>query len=108
MGVGLHGKNGLDAATLLKLIEVYVLPRLLYGLDSIVLPKKHINKLELFFRRILRQIQGLPDTVANVAVYLLLNTIPVEALLHKRVLSLFGNITRLECNHLLLVLVLVL
>ena len=37
--------------------------------------------------------------MANVAVYLLLDTIPVEALLHKRLLSLFGNITRLECNH---------
>ena len=69
MGLGLHGNNGLDAATLLKLLKVHVLPRMLYGLDSIILPEKHLNELELFFRRILCQIQGLPDTVANVAVY---------------------------------------
>jgi hypothetical protein len=48
--------------------------------------------------RSLRQIQHLSDRTANVATYLVLFTtwpyIPVEGVLHKRILITFGNIIR--------------
>ena len=37
----------------------------------------------------------MPITVADPAIYLLSGALPVEAVIHKRILSLFGNITRL-------------
>ncbi len=55
--------------------------------------------LEIFYRKLLKQVQGLPDTTANAAVYLLLDTVPLEAQIHMRILGLLGNITRLEVNH---------
>ena len=95
LGVGLHG-HGLDASASFKLIRAYIIPRLLYGLEACVLTRTKIEKLEMFYRKLLRQIQNLPQSTAREAVYLLLGTIPLEAQLHLRVLSLFGAITRLD------------
>ena len=39
MGAGLHGLNGLNPATFIPLINIYVLPRLLYGLECLVLKR---------------------------------------------------------------------
>ena len=39
---------------------------------------------------------GVPDTTADPTVYILTGTIPLEGVIHKRALSLFGNICRLE------------
>ena len=64
-----------------------------------MLNKKDGAHLETYYRQLLRQIQGLPDTVANAAVYLLLDTIPLEAQLHTHVLGLFGSIMSLEDDH---------
>ncbi len=99
LGVGLHGRNGLDAASAYKVIQTYVTPRLTYGLDCIVLLKKDYTTLELFYRKLLKQIQGLPDTTASVAVYLMLDAIPLEAQIHMRILGIIGNITRLPADH---------
>ncbi len=99
MGVGLHGQNGLDPSTSVKLIQTYITPRLIYGLDGVVLQRKDIESLEVFYRGILRQIQGLPDTVANCAVYLLADIPPLEAQIHMRTLGLWGCIINLNDEH---------
>ncbi len=99
MGVGLHGINGLDPGTAVHLVKTYILPKLLYGLDSVILRRKDIDELETYYRKLLRQIQGLPDTTANEAVYLLIGALPLEASLHMRLLGVFGNITRLNKGH---------
>ena len=96
LGVGLHGHNGLDPGTCMSLIQAYIVPRLLHGLEATVPSRKDMDMLDLFYRKLLRQIQGLPESTATEAVYLLLGAIPIEAVLHKRALSLFGNISRLE------------
>ncbi len=95
MGVGLHGHDGLDPTASLNTIRLYVLPRLLHGLEAAVLQKKDLSKLDNYYRRLLRQIQGLPSNVSSEAVYILLGTVPVEAHLHRRILSLLGSIARL-------------
>ena len=43
-GTGLHGTNGLPRTTCIKLFNTYVLPRLLYGLETFIL-KTHTFQL---------------------------------------------------------------
>ena len=98
-GSGLHGVNGLGLSAALNLFQIFVVPILLYGLNAVSLPKNEMEKMEAFFRNTIRQLQGLPKSTAKIAVYLLAGTIPLEGLLHKRCLGLFGQITRLRNDH---------
>ncbi len=66
----------------------------LYGLDAVVLNKQETENVNIFHPYLLCQIQDLYDSTANMAVYLLSGTIPVEADLHKWTLCLFGQVTR--------------
>ena len=49
-------------------------------------------------KRLLNQILSVPITVADPAIYLLSGSLPVEAFIHKRIVSLYGNTTRLPCQ----------
>ena len=96
MGLGLRGHNGLDPETSLHLLSIYVLPVLVYGLE-VVLPKNSlIEKLERTYKQFIKHILSLPTTMADPAVYVLSGTVPIEAVIHKRALTLFGNICRLD------------
>ena len=95
MGAGLHGENGVDPETAMSLLNTYVLPVLLYGLEVIIPSGKAFTILETQYKRLLKQILSLPKSTADPAIYLLSGMLPVEATLHKRILSLFGNVTRL-------------
>ena len=95
MASGLHGENGLDPETSIHLLQIYVLPVMVYGLD-VVLPKPAlVDKLNRTYKKILKQILSLPITVADPAVYILSGTLPMEGIIHKRTLILYGNICRL-------------
>ncbi|CAG2216073.1 unnamed protein product [Mytilus edulis] len=96
MGAGLHGLNGVNPKAAIHLIQTYVLPRLLYGLDVITLTTEDMKILSTYFRKLLRQIQHLPDRISNVASHLLLGRITIESEIHKRILKTFGNIIRNE------------
>ena len=80
----------------MDLIRTFVAPRLLHGLEATVINKTQTGDLEQFYRGLLRRVQGLSESTAKVAIYLLMGTIPLEAILHQRVLSLFGAISRLD------------
>jgi hypothetical protein len=95
MGTGLHGTNGLDPRTTIRIYQAYALPKLLYGLDIIILNKTQLKKLEDFHRATLRSLQSLPDRTATQAVYLLSGILPLQALIHMKKLSLIGAIARL-------------
>lgn len=96
MGTGLHGENGLDPETAVSLLRTYVFPVLYYGLEIILPTGKALNVLETQQKKILKQVLSLSTKVADPAVYMLSGTLPAEAMIHKRTLSLFGNITRLS------------
>ncbi len=98
MGSGLYG-GGMSPAAGTKVISTYVIPRLLYGLESTILSKSHINALNTYHKNLLRQIQGLPVRTATEAIYLLSGSLPVEADLDLRTLTLLGSIMRLEDSH---------
>lgn len=89
---GVHGSNGLNPRTSYKIYQIYVLPRLLYGLESLNLLEKDIDLLAKFHIKTLRQIQSLPEATAKSAVYLLIGALPIQGELHKRQLSLFHSI----------------
>ena len=60
-GVGLYCSNGQKQSVCGKLWSIYVFPRLLYGLDVLELTGNDIKNLEQYQRKLLKQIQSLPD-----------------------------------------------
>lgn len=71
-----------------------MIPRLTYGIDSVRLLVKDFSSLTLFFKRLLKQIQNLPERSADVGAYILTGQLPIEGEIHKRTLTTFGNIIR--------------
>ena len=69
--------------------STFVVPRLLYGLESILLSKKDVECLEKFQRKCLKQIQGLPDKTDISISLALLGVLPLDAVVHKNALSTF-------------------
>lgn len=92
MASGLHGTNGLDPTTSLHLLNIYIMPRLTYGLDVILLNKGQLSTLERFHKKMLKQILSLPSNTSGSAVYILSGFMPVEAVIHKKILTLFNNV----------------
>ena len=95
MSSGLHGQNGLDPDTSVQLLTMYVLPILVYGLEVVLPGRKYLDMLERFFKKVLKQVLSLPTKVADCAVYVVSGMVPTEATIHKRALTLYGNISRL-------------
>ena len=93
MGSGFHGLNGISPSHSLTVYMTYVVPRLLYGLETLTLKEKQIRLLEQYHRKTLRHLQSLPDRTATCAVHLLGGIPPVEALLDIQILSLLCRIS---------------
>ena len=96
MGAGLYGLNGVNPYVAIHMIQIYVIPRLLYGLNVIKLTNEDIQNLSLYQRKLLKQIQNLPKRTSNAAALLLLGQIDIEGEIHKRILKLVGSIIRNE------------
>ena len=98
MGAGMHGRNGLSPQLSYQLWKIYVLPRMLYGLEVTIYTSTDMSKLDKFQRKTLRQLQFLPEkpSPCNQAVYGLLGAKPVEAVVDQSTLTHFGNILRSE------------
>lgn len=93
-GAGLHGLNGLHPSICLHIYMVYVIPRMLSGLEAVVLQRRDMDELENCHRTFLRDIQNLPPNTATAGVYTLLGALPIEGILDMRCLTLYGAITR--------------
>ena len=87
MSSGLHGENGLDPETAIHLMQIYVLPVLVYGMEVVLPTRKFMDILEKFNKKFLKMILSLPVTTADPAVYIISGTLPIEAIVHKRVLT---------------------
>lgn len=94
MGTGLHGENGLDPETSTALLRTYILPILTYGLEIVIPKGKILDNLQLQYKKLLKQILSLNINVADPAVYLISGLLPIEAEIHLKILTMFGNITR--------------
>ncbi len=53
MGTGLHGKNGSSPAASIMLVETYVLPQLIHGLEATVLCPKELKPLCAYYKDLL-------------------------------------------------------
>ena len=98
MGAVLHGGGRLKATLGGHIWSTFVIPRLLYGLEALLLKQKDNDSLEKFKRKCLKQIQGIPDNTSNSACLALLGYIlPIKDILNKNLLNhralspLFGN-----------------
>ena len=99
MGAGFHSGNGITMAIAIRLYITFVIPRMLSGLESLVLTPKEVDILEGFHRRTLRQLQNLPVSTAKEAIYLLTGILPIQGTLDQRILNLFGAICRKKGEH---------
>ena len=96
MGAGLHSGNGLKQSVGGKLWSTYVVPRFTYGLEVLDLKAGDIKSLEQFQRKSLKQLQSLPDRTQNSISLALLGILPVESVLDKNMLNLFGRWIRTD------------
>ena len=98
MGMGLHGNDGVNPILSARMISTFVMPRYLHGLEAVVLKKTDVTKLHMYQKRILKKTQHLPDRTADEAVFLLAGVLPVEAVIDKLRLNMFGAIVRSDCT----------
>ncbi|MES9903995.1 MAG: reverse transcriptase family protein, partial [Sedimenticola sp.] len=94
MRSGMHGSNGLNPKVSYQIYQTYVIPRLLYSLETIPLNISQLKQLERFHTKTLKNLQSLPERTSNAAVLLLLGALPIEAEIHKRQLSLAHAISQ--------------
>ena len=61
-GSGFRGTNGLDPESLLHIhvYKTYVLPILLYGMELLIPSSKPLEQLEMFQKRMIKQLLSLP------------------------------------------------
>ena len=90
--VGIARAHRGSPASALKLQETYGTSVLLSGLASLVLSSKEVKLLENHYKHTLENIQKLHKSTPQSVVYLLAGTLPIEAILHCRQLSLFSMI----------------
>lgn len=92
MGAGLHGKNGLTPQANIHLLQIYVIPILLHGLE-ILLPTDTNLKIAIeFYENTLRMLISTSQNTAKPAIYILTGAIPLQALIHLKALSLYRAI----------------
>ncbi|CAC5363684.1 unnamed protein product [Mytilus coruscus] len=96
MAAGFHGNNGLDPSTCIHIMKTYVLPTLLYGLEIRIPTKLNIDKLEMFFKKLLKQILSLLQNVPDVVPYFISGMIPIEGQIQIKILSYFYSICLLS------------
>ena len=94
LGAGLHGKNGLNPTACLHLLQVFIIPILTYGLEILLPSRTELQTLEIFYRKILKQILSIPTHTADPAVYILAGVIPIESRIHKLALGMYADICR--------------
>ena len=71
-----------------------LLPVLLYGLEIVQLNKGSIDQLELYQKKLIKQILSVPVNTPDTAVYILHVSalLPIEAQLDKKKLTFFNNV----------------
>ena len=94
IGTGLHGENGIDPETSISLLRTCILPILYYGLEILLPTGKTLDQINIKYKKILKQILSLYTNVADPAIDTLSGLLSIEAEIHIKAITLFGNITR--------------
>ncbi|XP_062585188.1 uncharacterized protein LOC134246859 [Saccostrea cucullata] len=94
LGSGMHGKNGLSPVITLNMWTTFVIPRLLHGIELLNIRKIDLEKLEKYQRKVLKQLQSLPDRTASIATLSLIGAKTIEAHIDARIITTFLNIAK--------------
>ena len=89
-----RGHRGNPAASL-HADSVFGVPVMLSGLAALVLQKSELSMINQHHKEVLRNLQRLYPGTPRAVIYFLAGSMPGEALLHIRQLTLFGMISRL-------------
>ena len=81
-----------NPAASLRLEKMYGAPVLMSGLGSLILTKSEISHITKHHKETLRQLLRLPPRTPQVVLYFLAGSLPGEALVHLRQLSLLGMV----------------
>ncbi len=95
---GLHGESGISPPVAKKLLHLYILPRMTYGRETLILLEKDLKTLDKSYIEMLRNMMALRNKTASAAVYLLKGSIPIRGEIHIQMLKLYGAITRMPQN----------
>ena len=96
MGSGMVGRNGLPVMTSIHLYNIYVAPRVTYGLECLCVGMENMRSLETFQRSIMRSILYLPDRTATASFYILTGQKPMEYIIHQKALSFLHSLIKSE------------
>ena len=88
----MHGKNGISPAITYQIWIAFVIPRLLHGIELLDIRKSDIEKLEIYQRKVPKQLQTLPLNTPSVAVFSLLGAKEIEANIDANIIVTFLNI----------------
>ena len=94
MGAELHGINWLNPNISLHIYKIFVLPRILYGLEAIDFNPANTARLEMAHKAMISNIQGLPNRTAIPALYLLSGMLSMEALIDRSRLCMIPQMAR--------------
>ncbi|KAK3093570.1 hypothetical protein FSP39_017535 [Pinctada imbricata] len=92
MGAGLHGYNGISPTVGIKMWNIFMKPRILYGLESLTLKPQDVKPLTLYHKRFLKSVMQLLERTADCGVYIMSGEIPMEAEIDKKSLTQLANI----------------
>ena len=96
MHAGLAKGHRANPAASLRVETVFAVPVLLSGMACLVLSSKEENILEQHFKVHLQRLLRLHQATPAPVVYFLAGCLPLPALLHLRMFSLFGQLCRLR------------
>jgi hypothetical protein len=102
MSTGTHGQNGLSVSVCFHIFTIFVLPVLIFGLEVLLPTETELHDAVVFYEDTLRRLLSLPNSVAKPALYIILGALPLESIIHKKALGMFGSIARddqsLDCD----------
>ena len=93
---GLANHHRANQAARLRVEQIYGTPVLLSGLASLILKKSEQTAISTYHRKTLSRLIGLKPFTPHPVIYFLAGSLPGEALLHLRQLSLLGMVSRLR------------
>lgn len=94
MGAGMHGINGVKPTVSVHMYNIYVMPRVTYGLEFVNVGTTNIRKLEVAHRTTLRNIQTLPRRTAIPALHILLGALPIQAIIEQKQISSIASLSK--------------
>ena len=84
----------MNPSVIIRMWNMYARPRMLFGLDCVLLSKKDYSKLSSYHKSYLKMIMNLSERTADAAVYIISGELPLESFIHSQILLKLCSIIR--------------